>query len=310
MNHLPLPDDPAILRELGSPVLLHGDSRTAYRDPAVIFHHDYFHLFFTHVEIDDGVPFLTVGMKKSSNLAEWSPLVQLTQRDVRLNFSSPGDIVWDGQHWMMCLQSYPRPNGERYANEDARLYAMYSDDLENWTSPELLKVKGPDIPVRAMGRMIDPCLFRDRTNGSGWWCVYKQNGLSFSWSDDLRMWRHIRTVRGGENPCVISERDSYIMIDSPSNGLEICYSENLEKWTKRAKTTLGQREWTWAQGRLTAGFLLDLRNNANVRRALLFFHGSAFREGDPRGGFDNYASIGCAWSDNLIDWRWPVTCRA
>jgi len=37
----------------------------------------------------------------------------------------------------------------------------------------------------------------------------------------------------------------------------------------------------------------------------MFFHGSDFPEEDPRGGFDNFASIGLAWSDDLKSWTWP-----
>ncbi len=35
------------------------------------------------------------------------------------------------------------------------------------------------------------------------------------------------------------------------------------------------------------------------------FHGSDYPENDPRGGFDNFASIGVARSDNLETWTWP-----
>jgi hypothetical protein len=42
-----------------------------------------------------------------------------------------------------------------------------------------------------------------------------------------------------------------------------------------------------------------------VGKALMFFHGSQYREKDPRGGFDNYASLGLAWSDDLKSWNWP-----
>ena len=69
--------------------------------------------------------------------------------------------------------------------------------------------------------------------------------------------------------------------------------------------TLGQAEWPWAQGRLTAGFVLDLRGEPAVGKALMFFHGSEYSETDPRGGFDNFASIGLAWSDGLKTWAWP-----
>lgn len=309
-DHSPDQGDPTFLGRLRSPILLRGGPTSAYRDPAAIFYNGYYYLFFTHVEIEHGVPLLTVGMRKSVDLYEWSPLVELTPRDVHLNYSSPGSVVWDGHKWVMCLQSYPRPKGEKYGNDEARLYTMSSADLETWSIPTVLMVKGPGVPISAMGRMIDPCLFRDNANPFGWWCVYKQHGLSFSWSENLESWRYIRSTHGAENPCVLSDGDSYLMMDSPSNGLEIQRSTDLISWKKKSKTTLGQAEWRWAHGRLTAGFLLDQRNDPNVRRWLLFFHGSQFHENDPRGGFDNYASIGCAWSDNLIDWRWPDTSTA
>jgi hypothetical protein len=39
--------------------------------------------------------------------------------------------------------------------------------------------------------------------------------------------------------------------------------------------------------------------------AILFFHGSEYPETNPRGGFDNYASIALAWSSDLKEWFWP-----
>lgn len=38
----------------------------------------------------------------------------------------------------------------------------------------------------------------------------------------------------------------------------------------------------------------------------MFFHGSAFPEEDARGGFDNFASVGIAWSEDLSVWEWPI----
>ena len=37
-------------------------------------------------------------------------------------------------------------------------------DLENWSKPELLRVKGPDVPREKMGRMIDPYLLGKKMN--------------------------------------------------------------------------------------------------------------------------------------------------
>jgi hypothetical protein len=67
---------------------------------------------------------------------------------------------------------------------------------------------------------------------------------------------------------------------------------------------LGQSEWTWAKGRLTAGAVLDARQIEGIGRYLLFFHGSGPKT-ESEGDFDRNASVGIAWSDNLTDWHWP-----
>jgi len=65
--------------------------------------------------------------------------------------------------------------------------------------------------------------------------------------------------------------------------------------------TLGQEYWPWAQGRLTAGFVLDLRNEPDISKALLFFHGTGPENEELV--FDQYACIGFAWSDDLQYWQ-------
>lgn len=37
-----------------------------------------------------------------------------------------------------------------------------------------------------MGRMLDPYLFADKDEPGKYWCFYKQNGVSCSYSRDLR----------------------------------------------------------------------------------------------------------------------------
>jgi len=56
---------------------------------------------------------------------------------------------------------------------------------------------------------------------------------------------------------------------------------------------------------LSAGFVLDLRDDPRVGKALMFFHGSRWPERDLRGGWASYVSIGIAWSDDLVHWEWP-----
>jgi hypothetical protein len=129
--------------------------------------------------------------------------------------------------------------------------------------------------------------------------------LSLSWSHDLKTWTYAGPTAAGENACVVVNGDEYVLFHSPANGIGVKRSKNLRDWRDEGLLTPGQDRWPWAQGPLTAEFVLDLRRKPAVGKALMFFHGSRFPENDPRGGFDNFASIGLAWSDDLKTWTWP-----
>lgn len=288
---------------LRSPIIFRGDATMAYRDPAMVYHDGWFRLFFTLVKIEpDGKIFSYTAWSRSQNLVSWSEPVIFTPRDRRLNFSSPGNIVRDGEEWVLCLQTYPRPNGEKFGNGDSRLWVRRSRDLEQWGEPELLRVRGPEVPLEKMGRMIDPYLLLDHEQK--WWCFYK-GGVA--WSLDLKTWTPAKKVQAGENPCVVRDGSDYVMFHSQNvpDGISVMRSPDLRSWKDEGVLTLGQKSWPWAQGRLTAGFVLDLRKDPVVGKAVMVFHGSDFPESDPRGGFDNFASIGLAWSDDLKHWGWP-----
>ena len=67
---------------------------------------------------------------------------------------------------------------------------------------------------------------------------------------------------------------------------------------------LGQQQWSWAKGRITAGAVVDLTKEPGYRKYVMFFHGSGpltEKEGD----FDKNASIGIAWSNDMYHWHWP-----
>ncbi len=153
--------------------------------------------------------------------------------------------------------------------------------------------------------MIDPYLLRDKDQPAKWWCFYKQNGINIASSPDLETWTPFAHVDAGENPCVVIDHNEYVLFHSPPNGVGIKRSSDLSHWRDEGVLTLGQAEWPWAQGRLTAAFVLDLRGDPSIGKALMFFHGSQYPESDTRGGFDNYASIGIAWSLDLLSWTWP-----
>ena len=306
-----MPSTALAVTDIPSPILFRGDATTAYRDPAAIYHDGWFRLFFTLVKIEpDKKVYSYTAWSKSRDLVNWSDPKTFTQRDQSLNFGSPGNIVRQGDEWVLCLQTYPRPNGEAFGNAKSRIWAMRSKDLETWSEPELLRVKGPEVFEVDMGRMIDPYLIESREESGKWWCFYKQNGISMSWSFDLKKWTPAGQVNAGENPCIIPDGNNYLLFHSPKNGIGIKRSSDFLHWQDQEILTLGQKEWPWAQGRITAGFVLDLRQDPHVSKALMFFHGSEFPEKDPRGGFDNYASIGIAWSNNLKEWEWPHCVQA
>lgn len=292
------------LNQLISPVLLAGGPKVAYRDPAAVWHEGRLTLFFTVTTIEpNGTVYMYVGSSSSRDLLDWSPIQLLTPRDQSLNFSSPGNVVrYDGE-WVLCLQTYPRPNGEKYGNGDARLWFLRGPDLDRWSEPELIRVKGDAAPVRDMGRMIDPFLLRDKDDRAVWWCFYKQNGMSRSRSTDLRAWEYVGHADAGENACVVVVDNEYVLFHSPENGIGVKRSPDLLSWSDGGITTLGQAVWPWARGRITAGFVLDLRDEPGIEKYVMLFHGSGPE--DEHTMFDYNASIGIAWSDDLKEWRWP-----
>lgn len=306
----------SLLNTLSSPILFKGDAVTAFRDPAALYYAGRFYLFFTLVTTEaDGSVYMVTAMAQSTDLANWTRPRPLTPRDPSRNFSSPGNIVRVADEWVLCLQTYPRPSGEKYGNGSSRLWIMRSPNLETWGEPELLHVKGPDVSNAQMGRMIDPFLLTERgadgTETGRWWCFYKQNGVSASWSqDNLATWHYAGRAESGENVCVLPDalRGGYVMFHSPENGIGMMHSNDLTHWETLGFTTLGQADWEWAQGRITAGFVLDLRGEPAIGKYLMFFHGSGPE--DETTMFDTHASLGLAWSDDLQHWEWPPAGKA
>lgn len=288
---------------LKSPVLLAGDAVTAYRDPAAIYEGGVWHLFFTLVEQgEDGLPFMYTAKTSTRDFISWTPVRKLTPPDRSKNYSSPGNIIRlpDGR-FAMCLQTYCRENGEKYGNARSRLYLMTSSDLENWSEPALLRVKGDDVCEEDMGRMIDPYLVQ---KDGVWWCFFKQNGVSFSSSPDLIHWTFEGSAQAGENVCILPEGGGYLLFHSPENGVGVKRSHDLLHWEACGELiTLGQSDWPWAQGRLTAGFVLDARDIPGVECYVMFFHASG--PYDESVYFDDHASVGIAWSNDLTEWTWP-----
>ena len=300
------------LNDLKSPVILKGDDSTAYRDPAILYHNKTFHLFFTIVMTEkDNHIYSYTGQSLSTDLKSWSDPEIITPKGQLLNYSSPGNIIRYEDEWILCLQTYPRPDYKRgddlkWANQSARIFIMRSKDLMNWNEPELLKVKGAEVPVSEMGRMIDPYLLEDKDEPGKWWCFYKQNGVSYSYTHDFVKWSYVGHAKSGENVTVLVEEDEYILMHSPSNGIGIKRSTDFTRWKDdEGLITLGQKDWPWAENRLTAGTVIDLRAEPGINKYIMFFHAGGPGKIKTQDNVDANCSIGIAWSGNLKDWEWP-----
>lgn len=287
-----------------SPILFQGDEKFAYRDPAVIFSNNTFYLYFTLSEnSSDGGYYNMIAYSKSTDLVYWTFPKIITPRDRNLNYSSPGNIVRHNNEWIMCFQTYPTPNLEVFGNNKSRLFIMRSDDLEVWSEPELMRVKGNTIPDSEAGRMIDPYLIKEE-NGK-WWCFYKQNGVSMSYSTDLLNWTYFGHAKAGENVTILKQGNEYVMFHSPDNGIGVKRSKSLGEWGKDEQVLfLDQPNWDWSKGRITAATVIDLKNEKGINKYVMFFHGD--QENKALNLAHRGASLGIAWSDDLIHWDWPA----
>lgn len=295
---------PTLLAALERPILLEGNGQIGYRDPLLLEHDGLFHLFYTLGEREPDAVYLYLAHSTSPDLKHWTAPKKLTRRDLNLNFVSPGSVVRFRDEWILCASTYPMPHGEQYGNATARPFRMRSRDLEHWGDPELMRVKEDDVPREAMGRIIDAYLLEDKDDHGKWWCFFKQNGVSMSWSRDLEHWTYAGHAKAGENVCVLADGNRYLMFHSPHNGIGVLESTDLRNWTTAGPLiTLGQSDWPWARGRITAGYVADLRGKPGVGRYVMVFHGTG-PEPEPI-KFLTHGCIGIAWSDDLKTWTWP-----
>ena len=306
--------------DVTSPILT-GHDDLSYRDPTALYHDGRVYLYYSYVRREEKNRFYWyVAMSESTDLRRWSAPVIVTPRGLDLNYSSPGNVVYHDGRWLMSVQTLPTPavfvNDPENTPWDpsdpvhvtgdhrCRILTLESRDLRHWRDPVLLRVKGPDVRVEDMGRIIDPFLCRDATDPKRWWCFYKQNGMAFSCSRDLEHWTYAGSVEMGENVCVLVIDGTYWIYHSPENGIGLKTTRDLRTFRDHGVLTLGQSEWPWAEKRLTAGFVCDLRSVDSIGKYVMFFHGSS-RRWNKAVNKHGHSSIGVAWSDDLSNWSWP-----
>lgn len=300
------------LESIESPILLMGDDMHGFRDPAVIRHNGMYYMYYSFVKTEeDEKIYWYVAWSKSEDLVSWSEPQIFTPKDQNKNFGSPGNVIrWD-DHWVICMQTYVMPDYTRrdplrFGNQDCRIWIMRSFDLENWSEPEMLEVHGPGVDP---GHMIDAYLLEDKDEKGKWWAFFKQrnpNGtINYSYSYDLKEWQFEGATHGGENVCAWVENDEYYVMHSPEVGMEIIKSSDMKNWEEFSPAIeLGKENWPWAGQRVTAGFVMDLRDDPTVGKYVMFFHGQGPAPKTTE-IINSGTDLGIAWSDDLLNWDWP-----
>jgi hypothetical protein len=196
----------------------------------------------------------------------------------------------------------------KYPEDASRIWTMRTQDFVHWSTPELLRVKGPDVAEKDMGKMIDSFLLADKEVPGKWWCFFKQNGHIYaSTSMDLKTWTfHPNPIVSGENPEVIVDHGDYLMFYSPGNGTGVLRSRDGMAWSEdQPPIVLGQKSWPWAETRITAGYVADMRKVSGVGEYVFVCH--SMGPGKQRSNRNVLANcnIVIAWSNDLKHWNWP-----
>jgi predicted GH43/DUF377 family glycosyl hydrolase len=288
---------------IDSPIVLAGDANQAFRDPAACYNDGVLRLFYTYwLKDPDHKRYSYTAVSKTRDLKNWTKPRIITPKDLNLNFSSPGNVIRYGDEWILCHQTYPTPKGQKYGNQDCRIWINRSKDLENWGPPEMLMVKGPNVPVKDMGRLIDPYLVKDKDVPGKWWCFFDDNAVNMSYSYDLKTWTYFKRMPCGENPCVLIDNDEYLLIYDPKDealGAGLMRSKDMTNWIDIGqRIPIGDDHWKWAPQGIQAAFIIDLRQVKQFGKYLMFFHAGT--------GFKDHVSIGIAWSKDLKNWNWPT----
>ena len=282
--------------------ILEGSETIAYRDPACIHVDGTFYLFFTLSVKENDHLYNRIGLSVSRDLVNWTKPRCVTEKNLLLNFSSPGNILPLNGFYRVFFCSYPLsdPWPVRWtASSDARLFYMDTKDFVTFSSPTLLRAKG-DTEISEMGRMIDPYVFEDAQEKGLYHLFFKQNGVSHSVSRDLVHWEYLGHIEGGENACILHKDGVYHLFHSPENGIGHKVSSDLVSWEETGIMTLNQSKWSWASGRLTAGFVMEAPEGF-PHKYLMFFHGSK-AECPPE--THGAASIGLCFSDDLFNFEY------
>ena len=198
------------------------DEKNNLRDPACLVYKGVIYLFFTIHNLKNNT--VCIGMTKTNDFIEFDYIKIISP----IGYASPGNIIKVKDVWVLCYQQYKEfPH---------YLCLSYSDDLENWSEPEMFFNTDSSNKWNTDARTIDPYIVE--CNGI-WYCFYtgsnrwgKSSGynmIGLARSYDFKKWEDISKEKpvigveyewempdGNENNCVIRLKDRWFMLYSAS----------------------------------------------------------------------------------------------
>ena len=275
------------------------------RDAAILWHDGELHCFFTGSYQGKETFYSHIEHIRTRDFATWERCPDVVSEPPI--FWSVGNVIRAHGEWVLCMQDYRVPPGEKWAGDDARLWLVKSPDLMTWGTPVCMRPEGCTVNWRPTRRQVDPFLVE---HDNRYWCFYKGGGLGLLVSDDLAHWEEACPDRPAfapsdtpdngtvENPCVVRDGDEFVLFFVPmrAGGIGMARSRNLVQWHDCRYLDFPRAPWMNGC-KPNAPMVIDTRADLGVW--LMVLH-SAEPEGVPHTG-----SLGLAWSTNLIDWACP-----
>lgn len=275
------------------------------RDSAIHWHDGVLHCFYTASYQGPDTYFSHIEHLCTRDLVNWERCPDVVS-DPPI-YWSVGNVIRALGEWVLCMQDYRVPPGEKWAGDDARLWITKSPDLMKWGTPISINPEGCRVNWRPTRRQVDPFIVEH--NGR-YWCFYKGGGLGLLVSEDLVHWEEACVDRPAfapsdtpdnstvENPCVVRDGEEYVLFFVPMRpgGIGIARSKNLVQWHDARYLDFPQAPWMNGC-RPNAPMVIDTRGDLG---AWLMVLDSGGPKGVPHSG-----SLGLAWSENLVDWTCP-----
>jgi predicted GH43/DUF377 family glycosyl hydrolase len=277
------------------------------RDPAVFIHEEKVYLYFTWYDAENDKWY--VGMTQTEDFINFSEVKIITPPC----YASPGNIMKVENKFIICFQ--------RYGMTPNMIALAWSEDLVNWSEPELVFNTGAENKWNLDVRTIDPYIVKhDRQ----YYCFYTGskppvddkcgcNLIGLAKSPDLKNWQDISLEKpaldmeyewekpdGVENNCVIRLKNGkwFMLYSASLRNQKIAWatSNDLISWEKGGLCNIPEFPGATCK---SAPFIIENLSDENTWH--LLYH-SADPDPDRKNIWHQNTSFYLLESKDLINW--------